>query len=834
MKKNLCFAMLFLCAAAFAHDKNLTTLYGTALLEVTNPFEVDTVNADGKKITAEDLLKLRLNIPPQTAFVKAYEADTAGFFHTGAATGKASVQLFSFYVYADSYGKATVEATSPGMLEIYVDDRPTASKLTVEESPASAKNASTELKPYPKANRVVIKLLTEGGREAALKVTVTNAAHNLHISDSPERRMVLDDAIKGKRVSGISVSSRGNYVLISYTDNQGERSYGSTELYSVKNGRRIQIDNDRRKQQLQWMPATEKLCYVDKDGATPNLVAIHPETLEESIIARDIPDERITFAPDEKSLFYSKSPKPVGTKDGDVFRLHTLTDRSGRKPVQSFIFRHDLATGMTQQLTFGAHATRLNDISRDGRFILFSIPDETITQRPFSKSTLLRLNIETMHADTLWRDERFASGASFSPDGRQILITGSPEAFDGIGLNIDNGQTANLYDTQAFIMDIDTRRTHPLTKLFNPSVQQARWHDDGLIYLKTEDEDRVKIYTCRPPDGSFTLLPTTEDVVEQFDLARYAPVIAYYGISISNSTRAYLITTKPNRSLTIADPYREHLAELHLGQVYDWNFTNSDNVEIKGYCFLPPDFDPDKKYPLIVNYYGGTSPTGRRFESRYPMHTYAALGYVVYVLQPSGATGFGQKFSALHVNTWGIRSSDDIIEGLTRFLDAHPFVDRKKIGCIGASYGGFMTLHLQTRTDLFAAAVSHAGISSISSYWGEGYWGYSYSAAASADSYPWNNKALYVDQSPLFHADKINTPILLVHGTEDTNVPPGESIQMYTALKILGKTTELIQVEGENHHILTYDKRIKWNNTIFAWFERWLKDDPTWWNDLYP
>ena len=87
--------------------------------------------------------------------------------------------------------------------------------------------------------------------------------------------------------------------------------------------------------------------------------------------------------------------------------------------------------------------------------------------------------------------------------------------------------------------------------------------------------------------------------------------------------------------------------------------------------------------------------------------------------------------------------------------------------------------------DIFAAAISHAGISDITSYWGEGYWGYSYSALATANSYPWNARDIYVEQSPLFHADKINTPILFLHGSVDTNVPVGESIQMFTALKLL-------------------------------------------------
>lgn len=85
-----------------------------------------------------------------------------------------------------------------------------------------------------------------------------------------------------------------------------------------------------------------------------------------------------------------------------------------------------------------------------------------------------------------------------------------------------------------------------------------------------------------------------------------------------------------------------------------------------------------------------------------------------------------------------------------------------------------MTMYLQTKTDMFAAAASHAGISNVTSYWGEGYWGYSYNSVAAADSYPWNNPDLFTKHGALFNADKINTPLLLLHGTVDTNVPIGE------------------------------------------------------------
>ena len=836
MKKILFFLMLSFCMKAFAQT-TLRELYATQPVEVVKPYEVDTVDSKSKKFDDENLLKLNLTIPEQSAFTKVYQADTAGFFHIESLDGKPFVQLSSFYVQGGGFGDANVTVVSPNMLEVYVENKLVSTKKSKEDSLHLAKEVTAELTPYPRSARVVIKLLRDADKEGALKITVQNRTkesnRELVISHRAQRRIVLDDVILGKRVTDIAVSPQGDYALISYLENHGESSVSSTELYAIKTGRRVTIDREWQKAQLRWMPKTKKLYFVQREGRQTNLMTINPETMEESILAKNIPNEQFMFSPDEKAFFYTKADEPAVRNNDAVFRMQTLTDRTGGVPTVSFIYRYDLTTGLTRQLTFGSHTTSLNDISRDGKLLLFSTSDEIITERPFRKSALFCLHLETMQVDTLWIDEKYASRAEFSPDATKILITGAPESFGGIGLNIGEGQIANSYDMQAFIMDLFTKAIDPITKDFYPSIQQTAWKSDGLIYFRVEDEDRVTVYSYNPVSRKYTKLPLKEDVVNQFRIADFAPVMSYAGVSVSNSSRAYLFNLKDQKSTLIADPYSERLAQLQLGEVKDFNFVNSDGTEIKGYYYLPPGFDPNKKYPLIVNYYGGTSPTSRVFESRYPMHVYAALGYVVYILQPSGATGFGQKFSALHVNTWGIRSSDDIIEGTQKFIQDHTFVDNKKIGCIGASYGGFMTMYLQTKTDLFAAAVSHAGISSISSYWGEGYWGYSYSGAASADSYPWNNYDLYVNQSPLFSADKINTPILLLHGAADTNVPPGESIQMYTALKILGKPVELIQVRGEDHHILTYDKRLKWNESIFAWFEKWLKDDPAWWESLY-
>jgi len=91
-----------------------------------------------------------------------------------------------------------------------------------------------------------------------------------------------------------------------------------------------------------------------------------------------------------------------------------------------------------------------------------------------------------------------------------------------------------------------------------------------------------------------------------------------------------------------------------------------------------------------------------------------------------------------------------------------------------------------------------------------------------------------VEQSPLYHADKVKTPLLLTHGAADTNVPVGESDAFFVALKLLGAPVEYLQVEGQDHWIMEHDKRRRWSESIMAWYACWLKDEPEWWNALYP
>ncbi|MGI6573664.1 MAG: prolyl oligopeptidase family serine peptidase [Fermentimonas sp.] len=809
-------------------------------IEVRKPVLLDSVNLKETSFSDEILLTYPITFPEQERFTTELTADTAGFFHVDKPERGIAFQLFSIYLTGDRYGKGQLTVISPNPLELWIDGTKKGSKTQREDSLHLAGKVTANIEGFTNSARLVVKLLSsaedKGGPAFKIEVKPEKADSLLTYSFNSvgTRRIDIKDILEGKRVSNSTISPSGRFVLLSLRETLpggSVRSY--TEVYDAHQKRTILSESSNRAQ-LGWMPRQDLLHFTEDDKDSYRFCTLDPQTMEVKVLAEGLPKERFQVAPDEQSLFFSSKETLTAKSPGGLKRLIGIDDRQTSYRDRYFIYRYFFDTGLTQQLTFGRQTASLNDISDDARYLLFTTLKEELTERPFRKSSLYRLDLESMQVDTVWEEQVYAYTAQFSPDGEQLLVHGAPEAFGGIGLNIRPGQIANSYDTQSFIFNLETKEVEAVTRDFGPTINTQEWNPrDNRVYYRVEEGDRTNVYRYSPKDKKFEKLPLKEDVIRSFTIANDGDWATYTGVSVSNSNRSYLLNLRTLESTLISDPYAERLAQLRLGEVKEWSFTSSFGDQIEGRYYLPPDFDPKKKYPLIVYYYAGTSPTTRIFESTYPLHVYAAQDYVVYTMQPSGTTGYGQEFSARHVNAWGKQTAEEIIEGVNAFVAAHSFVDGNKIGNIGASYGGFMTQYLITQTDLFSASVSHAGISNITSYWGEGYWGYSYSAGASAGSFPWNNPELYVKQSPLFLADQINTPLLLLHGTVDTNVPIGESIQMYNALKLLGKEVEFIQVEGENHAIYDYKKRIAWNHAIYAWFNKWLKEDARWWNSMY-
>lgn len=799
-----------IAAAAYAEDIVVKQVRYAGPFRVDQPLFIDTVDVRSQAFKPESLL----DVPLKTDLAERGKIVST----LPVASGEApyTLHLLQFNVQVGTYRKLGIEVKGLKHYQVYVNGK---------------KQEQKEVGLTPQFHRVVIKYLSQQGHTDTLAVKLTNADSTITVNTDVMRPLTLTDIQNGHQYSNLALSADGRYLITTCYDvfNEGQVRYW-WRLSELRTGRILR----ESPQEMKWLPGTNRYYVIRNAEGGRELVSTDLQTGKETILAHGIGEGSITVAPNAEYLILATSSEP--TKGDDA--VHQIIEPDDRQPgwrTRWNLSLYDLKTGLSSPLTFGYHNVSLLDISNDGRYILFMVSRRRLEKRPTTLFSLYRMNVKTRQCEEIVKDEGFISSAVFSPDAHQLLVKASPEAFSGVGKNVPEGRIPNIYDYQLFAVNIADKAVKPLTRNFNPSVEYFRWNpSDGKIYFTALDKDKQQLFRLDPTTGRFTRFSVPEDCVTRIRFADKAPVAAWYGESTSNSDRLYSLQLSNGKSTLLEDLSMLKLKDVTLGTCQSWNFVSSRGDTLSGRCYLPPHFDAAKKYPLIVYYYGGCSPVSSFFEGHYPLHLYAAQGYVVYIINPSGAAGFGQEFSSRHVNTAGKGVADDIIEGTKAFLVAHPYVDAKRVGCIGASYGGFMTQYLQTQTNIFAAAVSHAGISDHTSYWGEGYWGYSYSEVSMAESYPWNRKDLYVDQSPLFNADKIHTPLLFLHGSADTNVPIGESIQMFTALKLLGRPTAFVVVDGENHGISNYQKRVKWQNTIFAWFAKYLKNDNGWWQALYP
>lgn len=813
---------------------------GSAPVTLHQPQKPDSVQKENP-FSADKLLKSRHFATqwPETAGWTTMVLDTAGNLVLVDSKNAPQLRTFASHLRAERFAKGKLKLTSSTRADVILNGDVKISKTTADSVPGE-QSADIELLPQQDYS-LIVNVLTipddPGKPEFRLEFVPDKDFEAVKVSSGADldRRVSPLSTMQGERVSSMALSPDGKYLLTRYREViSAEESRKRVVMTETATGRTVSENIDFS---ADWMPKSNSLFFTKEGVKDYDLYVMEVPSMRTTRIATAIPDQGVTFSPDEKYLFYYD--KVDGAKQEGVMRRYTNPDdRIPGDRDRFYICRYDIQNGVAVPLTYGGGTTSICDISRDGSKLLYMSQRQTPDKYPFYRVSLVQMDMNTFATDTIINDaDGFVSNAIYSPDASRLFVVGGPDAFDRIGANHDPEPIANNFDNQGFIMTLADRSVRPVTKDFDPSLEGTPvWNAvDNKIYFIGERGFFRDLYQLNPSDGKIVMLGKENlQTVRGFSIGdredRYA---AYWGGSFTDDGVACLLNLKNGKSTLVDDPLKEWLGDTQFGKMEPWKFTASDGTVVDGYMCLPPDFDANKKYPLIVYYYGGTSPSNASFYHLYSPQVFASRDYVVYVLNPSGTTGYGQEYSARHVNAWGKRTADEIIQGVKEFCKAHPFVNKDRIGCLGASYGGFMTQYLLTKTDIFHAAISHAGISNVTSYWGEGFWGYSYNSVAAAKSYPWTDPELFTKQGSLFNADKIHTPLLLLHGTVDTNVPIGESIQLFNALKILGRDVEFITVQDENHVISNFNNKLSWHNTIMAWFTKWLQDDPSWWDELY-
>ncbi|MCF2916952.1 S9 family peptidase [Pseudoalteromonas sp. Cn5-37] len=703
-------------------------------------------------------------------------------------------------------------------------------QLFIDGEKQTEKNKSYELALSQGDHLFVI--ITEqvaNWNEVELDFTAKSELDAVQFSAKQQHGLSAKQLFDAPTVSYISMAPNGDYFITSqrhYEDATANQAQYVTELKDAKNNTLYRFES-AQPSNITWSPDSKSLVYL----LNGELKRLNLKTMQLSVIAKNLAGASGFQFFDNNSLIFSWSKSP--TDNGKLTKHYQgLQDRWSYARTTSQVYLLDIPTGLSKILSQGPLSHSLEDFDAKSGHVLMSRSAQAMQLSPQPATELVELNLATSALTVLGQYNTF-NQAKYTDDG--IYVTAGPDFNNGLGRNLPEGMLANNYDGQLYLLSRDGKKARALSKEFNPAIGQLNVLKNGDALIKVTEQDTVQLYQFDLSKKRFNKVNTGFDVVEQVSYSHErTPRILVTGTTASTPQQLKQLSLGKGRAKVVWDSKPIGYKNTQVASLEEFNFTNKDGIEIKGRVYLPHDLDSNKQYPALVYYYGGTSPVTRGFTGRYPFNLWAEHGYVVYVVQPTGATGFGQEFSAKHVNAWGEYTANDIIDGTKAFLDKYNFVDSKRVGNLGASYGGFMTMLLATKTDMFSASIAHAGISNITSYWGQGWWGYLYSAEASKNSFPWNNPTLYSQHSPVFHADKVTTPLLLLHGDSDTNVPVGESHNMYTALKLLGKDVDLIEYKGADHQIFARDKRFDWWNTMLAYFDKNLKDQPQWWQHLYP
>ncbi len=410
-------------------------------------------------------------------------------------------------------------------------------------------------------------------------------------------------------------------------------------------------------------------------------------------------------------------------------------------------------------------------------------------------------------------------GPDFSPkvsyDKKKIAFLGFDDKFLGYQQN------------ELYVMDKDGKNVKNISKNFDRNVTSIFWSGDSKkIFFKYDDYGTTKLGYF-DLSGQFKFLVNEVGGLSQgrpysggsFSISRNDR----YAFTFGNAYNPSDLAVGKNGSKLRLTNLNENLFELkNLGEVKEITYKSSfDNLEIQGWVVTPPDFDPNKKYPLILEIHGGPfSNYGFRFSTE--VQLYASKGYVVLYVNPRGSTSYGKKFANEIHHNYPNHDYDDLISGVNYILD-EGFIDEKNLFVTGGSGGGVLSSWIVGKTDIFRAAVVAKPVIN---------W---YSFVLYADNtsiyykywfkdFPWNDQENYMKRSPISYVGNVKTPTMLITGEKDYRTPISESEQFYTALKLNKVETMLVRIPNTSHNIASKPSNlIAKVNSILYWFNRFKK-----------
>ena len=654
------------------------------------------------------------------------------------------------------------------------------------------------------------------------------------------RRFTIQELLKVRRVADPQVSPDGKHVAFTIGDVNFDANRVVTQIYvmTMATGAEIKrlTSGDSSASGPRWSPDGKKIAYVtggqiwvmDDDGED-----------KEQVTKISTGASGPVWSPDGKWIAFTSEVYP-DCKNEDCNRQKE--EAAGKSKVKAHI---------TDRLLY-RHWVEWRDVKRTHVFIVSSKGGEPrdLTPGDFDAPPY------AVAGDIDY---------SFSPDSRELAYLRNPDKVEAISTNSDvytvptvGGAAKNitarnrgyedgpvytkdgqriLYRSQATAgFEADRWRLMSYNRATGVSSELLRGFDlnvedfvvspdGGTIYFLAGERGLHTIYKVSSTGGAAQRI-VNNVFATNLQVTADGRTLVFANSSLSSPPEILSASQDGTGLQQLTRINADQISRAGLQEAEEMEWTGALGQKIHGFLLKPRDFAPNRKYPLAVLIHGGPqSAWNNSWSYRWNPQIFTDAGYVVFMPNPRGSLGYGQKFVNEISADWGGKVFVDLKNGIAEVLRRNSYVDRNRIGGAGASYGGYMIDwilgHNNDPRFKFKALVSHAGVYNLTSMYGatEELWFVEWEFKGT----PWSNPAMYQRWSPHMYAQNFNTPTLVTAGELDYRVPYGESLQLFTALQRRGVESKLLIFPDEGHWILKPQNSELWYRTVLDWFDKYLK-----------
>jgi dipeptidyl aminopeptidase/acylaminoacyl peptidase len=633
------------------------------------------------------------------------------------------------------------------------------------------------------------------------------------------RKLTIDDYFSIHPLSSPQVSPDGKWIVYEKTEFDVNKNQSNKDLWMISSsgGSPVRLTSHPKSDSSpRWRPKKNSITFLSaRENDISQLFELSltgGEANKLTDIKQGIDDYE--WSPDGEKLVLlltdaDEEEKLLFEKPIVVTRKQTKKDGTGYlSNLRSHLYTFDLKSTQLKQLTSGAYDDASPRWSPDGKQILF-VSNRSDDPDTNTNTDLFLVPSNGGEVKKLTTNEGPDDTPSWSDDGKRILYSTSVQP-DLI-----------WYDTlEAAVISPEGGTPKILTRELDRNVFNLAFsRDSKLVYFLLEDHGTHRLASVPVEGGTVNRDVVSANVVTEFD-AGPGGSIAFLSERPAHPSELF-VWNSASGSKQLTNLNAKLLESIQLGKVERIQFDNREGISIEGFLTYPPDFDPAKKYPLILRIHGG--PNDQYNESfDFDWQLFAANGYVVAGLNPRGSTGYGEEFARVIWSGWGIKDYEDLMDGVD-YIVSKGFIDSNRMGVGGWSYGAMQTDTVITKTDRFKAATSGAGIANHFA----GYGTDEYQLAWEKElGLPWKNFEHWRELSPFYNVEKVKTPTLFLCGQEDWNVPVIHSEQMYQALRRLNIDTMLVIYPGEDHGInKPFYVKDRYERYL-AWYGKYLQPKP--------